>query len=89
MNIENVIKETIVQATDGVITLDKIEAVGDNLGNLGLSSLIQVRLIVLLEENFDIEIDVEKIEELQLLLSLSSMAKYIQDEVGSKAEAAI
>jgi len=89
MNIENVIKETIVQATDGVMTLDKIEAVGDNLGNLGLSSLIQVRLIVLLEENFDIEIDVEKIEELQLLLSLSSMAQYIQDEVGSKAEAAI
>ncbi|MBB3114046.1 acyl carrier protein [Paenibacillus phyllosphaerae] len=81
MNIEQTIKETVVAATDGAVDLEKVESVGDNLGSLGLSSLVQVRLIVLLEEKFDIEVDVEMIEEMQLLNSLSSMVKYVSDEL--------
>lgn len=84
MNIEMTVKEIIVQATDGVVVLEKIEAVGDNLGDLGLSSLVQVRLIVLLEEKFDLEVDVEMIEELRLLNSLSSLVKYLSDELSNQ-----
>jgi len=73
------IKASIVEATDGNLTIEDVERVGDNIHQLGLDSLAQIKIIVLLEEEYDIEIDVEKISQ-EVLNSISSLCQFIEKE---------
>ena len=62
MDLMKDIKEIILEASEGNITMADLDAVGDRLDNLGMDSLIMIQIVVLIEEKFDTSIDIDTIE---------------------------
>ncbi|GKS09507.1 acyl carrier protein [Paenibacillus chitinolyticus] len=80
MNIQDKIKQFIMEASDGNVTPEDLERVGDDIGRLGLDSLAKIKIVVLLEEAYDIETEVEEISP-EVLNSISRLAEFIEEEV--------
>ncbi|EGL13423.1 MULTISPECIES: phosphopantetheine-binding protein [Paenibacillus] len=80
MNIQDKIKQFIMEASDGNVTPEDLERVGDDIGRLGLDSLAKIKIVVLLEEAYDIETEVEEISP-EVLNSISRLAEFIEQEV--------
>ena len=62
MDLVKEIKEIILEAAEGNITMADLDAVGDRLDNLGMDSLVMIQIIVLVEEKFDASIDIDSIQ---------------------------
>ena len=76
------IQKTLVEASEGSLTNKIIEDAGDDISSLGLNSLTFLRWIVLLEEEFDIEFDMEKLFlEESIIWSFTSLINYLSQEI--------
>jgi acyl carrier protein len=77
MDIRSLLKELIIEASERNVTLEDLERVGDSIKQLGLDSLVKIRLIVLIEEHFDLNIDVEEVSS-DVFNRLSSLQQYVE-----------
>ncbi|CAM3747364.1 phosphopantetheine-binding protein [Cohnella lubricantis] len=82
MNLMENVRQLIVEASEGAVSPDQVLRAGDRLTDLGLDSLAVIKLIVLIEENYGIELDIEEAENRQLLHSLSRLCEYLHMEAG-------
>ncbi|PPA68710.1 phosphopantetheine-binding protein [Jeotgalibacillus proteolyticus] len=73
---KEIIKELLLEASEDNVTEEDLIEVGDNIGNLGLDSLVQINLIVLIEEKFDIDLEIEEIEP-QVFDSLTTLSQFV------------
>jgi acyl carrier protein len=77
MDTRSHLKELIIEASDRNVTMEDLERVGDSIKQLGIDSLVKIRLIVLIEENFDLNIDVEEVSA-EVFDQLSSLQQYVE-----------
>ncbi|MWC28982.1 phosphopantetheine-binding protein [Paenibacillus sp. MMS18-CY102] len=77
MDTRSLLKELIIEASDHNVTMEDLERVGDSIKQLGLDSLVKIRLVVLIEENFDLNIDVEEVSS-EVFDQLSALQQYVE-----------
>ncbi|EFM11609.1 conserved hypothetical protein [Paenibacillus curdlanolyticus YK9] len=77
MDTRSLLKELIIEASDHNVTMEDLERVGDSIKQLGLDSLVKIRLVVLIEENFDLNIDVEEVSS-EVFDQLSALQHYVE-----------
>ncbi|MGE7217423.1 acyl carrier protein [Priestia koreensis] len=78
------IQKTLVEASEGTITNEMIKEAGDEIASLGLNSLTFLRWVVLLEEEFDIEFDMEKVFlEESIIWSFRSLENHVSKQVAN------
>ncbi|MDR0267477.1 phosphopantetheine-binding protein [Paenibacillus sp.] len=81
-NIRERIIKTLITASEGQLNEEKIAEVDDNVEGLLLDSLTIIKWIVLLEEEFEIEIELEKVViESPVLWSFDLLTNFLRTEI--------
>jgi acyl carrier protein len=81
LNLTTELQSIIVEASDGAVTIDKVLSVGDTLKDLGLDSLSLVKIVVLIEEAYEFELDIELATKLDLFASFERLQKYVEQQI--------
>lgn len=72
------VHELIREAADGAITLEDLEQIGTEFKDLGMDSLTQMQFMVLLEEKYQFDIDIEEAINDGVLDSYDNLVAYIR-----------
>ncbi|PEL51499.1 hypothetical protein CN638_13395 [Bacillus toyonensis] len=82
---ERIVK-TLIEASEGALDKETIMEVKDDISALSLNSLTIIRWLVSMEEEFNIELDMEKVLlENKLIWSFEKITKYINTKVNGEA----
>ncbi|MBH0358315.1 hypothetical protein DKP85_09010 [Bacillus thuringiensis] len=82
---ERIVK-TLIEASEGALDKGTIMEVKDDISALSLNSLTIIRWLVSMEEEFNIELDMEKVLlENKLIWSFEKITKYINTKVNGEA----
>ncbi|GFN32199.1 acyl carrier protein [Paenibacillus xylaniclasticus] len=68
----------IKEAADGAVTDEDLEQIGTQFKDLGMDSLTQMQLMVLLEEKYKFEVDFEEAINDGVLDSYDNLAAFIE-----------
>lgn len=79
-NLRDDIKAMIIDASEGNLTPGELDAVGDDIAGLGMDSLAIIRIMVLIEEKFDIQMDMEE-NDPAIWRSLTSLCEYVGQQL--------
>ncbi|MFE6375855.1 acyl carrier protein [Bacillus subtilis] len=87
-DLKQLIVKKLVNAADEELTIDIVLKEKNDFRQLALNSLSIIKWIVLLEDEFDIEIDIERvIVEEPILWSLDQLSSFIANEIPSQSNA--
>ncbi|MEC1686922.1 MULTISPECIES: acyl carrier protein [Bacillus subtilis group] len=87
-DLKQLIVKKLVDAADEELTIDIVLKEKNDFRQLALNSLSIIKWIVLLEDEFDIEIDIERvIVEEPILWSLDQLSSFIANEIPSQSNA--
>ncbi len=76
LDIQDKIKEIIISVADFKMDKDMIEDGKDGIKKLGLNSLSLIRMLVDIENEFDVEIDMQEMGN-ESIFSIEDLAEYI------------
>ncbi|WP_341279683.1 acyl carrier protein [Paenibacillus sp. FSL H8-0537] len=77
-SIKTRITEALIKVSEGVFSKEMIEQVEDRLEELGINSLTMLKWLVLMEEEFGIEFDMEDVLSTGIIWSLEKLELYIE-----------
>lgn len=80
MNIEQKIKTILVEVTEGQFDKEKINNKTNIIDEIGLDSLQMINFILMLEDEFNLEIDFDEIE-YEMFLKFSSLAEFVDEKI--------
>jgi|GEM_PF-934953 len=80
MSLKENLKQFIIEAADGNVAMEDLDRVGDTIKNLGLDSLAKIRVVVQIEEEYNLEIDVEEVRA-EVFDSLALLAEYVEERL--------
>ncbi|MGQ5178309.1 acyl carrier protein [Bacillus halotolerans] len=87
-DLKQLIVKKLVDAADEELTIDIVLKEKNDFRQLALNSLSIIKWIVLLEDEFDIEIDIERvIVEEPILWSLDQLSSFIANEIPIQSNA--
>ena len=79
-SIKTRITEALIKVSEGVFSKEMIEQVEDRLEELGINSLTMLKWLVLMEEEFGIEFDMEDVLSTGIIWSLEKWSYIEQSE---------
>lgn len=80
MNIKEKIINILTEVTEGKTSEKKITDETNIIDEVGLDSLQMINFILMLEDNFDLEIDFDEIE-YEMFLKFNSLVKFINEKI--------